>query len=279
MPATCIFTSVSRPSRSRAFAQTVPRPDVTTDVLIRGQGLGVRVGGRELIHDIDLTLERGRIVTVIGPNGAGKTTLVRVALGLIKPSTGRLERVPGIRIGYMPQRLVLPESMPLTVRRFLALSDADDQAMAQTASELGVDHLLANPIQRLSGGEMQRVLLARALLGNPDLLVLDEPVQGIDVNGQAELYRLIVDLRDERGCGIMMVSHDLHLVMAATDEVLCINQHLCCSGHPEAVSRHPAYLDLFGALDTNTLAVYTHHHDHAHDLHGDVVKDGEHGHG
>ena len=251
---------------------------MTTDVLIRGQGLGVRVGGRELIHDIDLTLERGRIVTVIGPNGAGKTTLVRVALGLIKPSTGRLERVPGIRIGYMPQRLVLPESMPLTVRRFLALSDADDQAMAQTASELGVDHLLANPIQRLSGGEMQRVLLARALLGNPDLLVLDEPVQGIDVNGQAELYRLIVDLRDERGCGIMMVSHDLHLVMAATDEVLCINQHVCCSGHPEAVSQHPAYLDLFGALDTNTLAVYTHHHDHEHNLHGDIVHEHSHHH-
>ncbi|MCB1788812.1 MAG: zinc ABC transporter ATP-binding protein ZnuC [Gammaproteobacteria bacterium] len=246
--------------------------------LIVGRDLGVCVNGRELIRHIDFTLQRGRILTVIGPNGAGKTTLVRLALGLIKPTSGTITRTRGIRIGYMPQRLALSDSMPLSVHRFLALSRAPAHAIEATAGQLGVTALLRSPMQRLSGGETQRVLLARALLGEPDLLVLDEPVQGIDVNGQAELYRLIVGLRDTRGCGVMMVSHDLHLVMAATDEVLCINQHVCCSGHPEAVSQHPAYLDLFGALDTNTLAVYTHHHDHEHNLHGDIVHEHSHHH-
>ncbi len=161
--------------------------------------------------------------------------------------------------------------MPLSVRRFLTLAHHDGVRLHRDVQELGSEHLLGRPMQGLPGGETQRVLLARALLANPDLLVLDEPVQGIDVNGQAELYRLIVRLRDRHGCAVLMVSHDLHLVMAGTDEALCINQHVCCAGHPDKVSRHPAYLELFGATDAGTLAVYTHHHDHAHDLHGDVV--------
>ena len=173
----------------------------------------------------------------------------------------------------MPQKLSLPESMRLRVRRFLTLANHDRTALQRNATETGIGHLLERPMQGLSGGETQRVLLARALMGDPDLLVLDEPVQGIDVNGQSALYRLIVRLRDGRGCAVLMVSHDLHLVMAATDEVLCINQHVCCSGHPDTVSQHPAYLDLFGEKDAETLAVYTHHHDHRHDLHGEVVRD------
>ncbi len=253
---------------------------MTPEQLIVGRNLGVEVGGRELIRDIDLEVRRRRILTLIGPNGAGKTTLVRLALGLLEPSSGKIERAPGLRVGYMPQRLSLPEGMPLTVRRFLTLAHKDAAALRQNAHQVGVQHLLDRPMQGLSGGETQRVLLTRALLGDPDLLVLDEPVQGIDVNGQAELYRLIVQLRDARDCAVLMVSHDLHLVMAATDEVLCINRHLCCSGHPDAVSQHPAYLDLFGAKDAKTLAVYTHHHDHEHDLHGDVVPgNGRHDHG
>ena len=253
---------------------------MTPEQLIIGRDLGVDVRGRELIRHIDLEVLRRRILTVIGPNGAGKTTLVRLALGLLAPTTGTIQRASGLRIGYMPQRLSLPESMPLRVRRFLALADTDAASLLENARQVGVSHLLDRPMQGLSGGETQRVLLTRALLGDPDLLVLDEPVQGIDVNGQAELYRLIVRLRDERGCAVMMVSHDLHLVMAATDEVLCINQHVCCSGHPDAVSQHPAYLDLFGAADAKTLAVYTHHHDHEHDMHGNVVRgDGTHDHG
>ena len=253
---------------------------MTPEQLIVGRDLGVDVRGRELIRHIDLEVLRHRILTVIGPNGAGKTTLVRLALGLLAPTTGKIQRASGLRIGYMPQRLSLPESMPLRVRRFLALADTDAASLLENARQVGVSHLLDRPMQGLSGGETQRVLLTRALLGDPDLLVLDEPVQGIDVNGQAELYRLIVRLHDERGCAVMMVSHDLHLVMAATDEVLCINQHVCCSGHPDAVSQHPAYLDLFGAADAKTLAVYTHHHDHEHDMHGNVVRgDGTHDHG
>jgi len=253
---------------------------MSTEPLLSGRGLGVTVRGRELLRHVDFTVERGRILTVIGPNGAGKTTLVRLALGLIRPTEGTINRAPGLRIGYMPQKLSLPESMPLSVKRFLTLSGADRGTLQRSALETGITNLLGRPMQGLSGGETQRVLLARAVMGNPDLLVLDEPVQGIDVNGQSELYRLIVRLRDERGCAVLMVSHDLHLVMAATDEVLCINQHVCCSGHPDAVSRHPAYLDMFGKIDANTLAIYAHHHDHQHDLHGEVVReDGDHGHG
>jgi len=243
--------------------------------LLTGQGLGVTVRGRQLLRHIDLAVERGRILTVIGPNGAGKTTLVRLALGLIRPTEGTISRTPGLRVGYMPQKLTLPESMPLSVKRFLTLSGTDPNTLRRSALETGVTALLDRPMQGLSGGETQRVLLARALMGDPDLLVLDEPVQGIDVNGQSELYRLIVRLRDERGCAVLMVSHDLHLVMAATDEVLCINQHMCCSGHPDMVSQHPAYLDMFGQIDADTLAIYTHHHDHQHNLHGEIVRDDE----
>ncbi len=251
-----------------------------TETLLEGQQIGYAARGRELIRHIDLKVDRRQIVTIIGPNGAGKTTLVRLALGLITPTEGKIRRAPGLKIGYMPQKLSLPDSIPLTVLRFLALADRDPQNVLRNAREAGVEHLLDRPLQALSGGETQRVLLARALARDPALLVLDEPVQGIDVKGQAEFYKLIVKLRNTRRCAVLMVSHDLHLVMAATDEVLCINQHVCCSGHPEAVSRHPAYLDLFGELDADTLAVYTHHHDHEHNLHGDIVHDHrEHEHG
>ena len=248
--------------------------------LLIGEDLGFQIRGQQLLRHINFEVQRGRIMTVIGPNGAGKTTLVRLALGLLGPTEGKIRRADGLRTGYMPQRLSLPESMPLSVGRFLKLTNRDRGSLQHNAKETGVTHLLERPMQGLSGGETQRVLLARALMGRPELLVLDEPVQGIDVNGQSELYRLIVRLRDEHDCAVMMVSHDLHLVMAATDEVLCINRHVCCSGHPDTISRHPAYLDMFGDTDAETLAVYTHHHDHQHNLHGEVVSDdGEHRHG
>ena len=250
------------------------------DVLIKGTDIGYMVGDRQLLRHIDLTVGPGQIVTLIGPNGAGKTTLVRLALGLIQPTSGTLTRRPGLRIGYMPQQLSLSNTMPISVERFLTLGDSNRQHCAQRANEIGITHLLDRPMQGLSGGETQRVLLARAMARRPDLLVLDEPVQGVDINGQSELYQLIRRLRDDHGCAVLMVSHDLHLVMAATDEVLCINQHVCCSGHPDAVSQHPAYLDLFGGAETSGLGIYTHHHDHAHDLHGNIVaehKDHRHG--
>lgn len=249
--------------------------------LIEARDIGLRGRGRDILNGIDLDVDSGRIVTLIGPNGAGKTSLVRVVLGLLQPHRGKVWRRPGLRIGYMPQRLELSANLPLTVHRFLTLAEGGIlDALPALSERLGIAALLASPMQALSGGERQRVLLARALLHEPDLLVLDEPVQGVDVTGQAELYGLIATIRRERGCGVLMISHDLHLVMAATDQVVCLNTHVCCSGHPESVSRHPAYLELFGNPASANLAIYTHHHDHTHDIHGGVrheCKDCPHG--
>ena len=225
---------------------------------------------------MDLAVQPGEIVTLIGPNGSGKTTLVRVLLGLLKPATGSVVRRPGLRIGYIPQHLHVDDTLPLTVGRFLRLCAPEArERVSVVLDEVGVGDLLARPFQAVSGGEMKRILLAQALLREPDLLVLDEPSAGVDVTGQAELYTLIKSIRDSRRCGVLLVSHDLHLVMAATDTVLCINHHVCCSGHPESVSQHPAYLELFGAPASAKLAVYTHHHNHTHDIHGNVVPNNE----
>ena len=238
--------------------------------------------GRRVLDGVDLQLHRGEILTVIGPNGAGKTCLIRIALGLLAPTRGTRTLAARLRVGYLPQKLRLNPTLPLTVSDFLALPAAGDGRRRQDSAdilaalaEVGAEHLLALPAQSLSGGEQQRVLLARALLRRPDLLVLDEPVQGVDLAGQAELYALIRTLRDRYGCGVLMVSHDLHVVMAATDQVLCLNGHVCCTGHPEAVSRDPAYQQLFGVAASRDLAIYTHHHDHHHTLHGDAARCGE----
>ncbi len=240
--------------------------------LIEASGIGIQLNGRQVLERVDLAVRAREIVTLIGPNGAGKTTLVRVILGLLQPDSGSVKRQKGLRIGYMPQRLALSDSLPLTVARFLSLSQTANRAqMQQAVSELEIGHLLRNQMCTLSGGETQRVLLARALLRDPDLLVLDEPVQGVDVTGQVELYSLISHIRERHDCGVLMISHDLHLVMAATDQVLCLNHHVCCSGHPDTVSKHPAYLELFGAPASAKLAIYTHHHNHTHDIHGNVI--------
>jgi zinc transport system ATP-binding protein len=247
-----------------------------TPWLIRASGIEVRYHRRSILESIDLEIAEDEIVTLMCPNGAGKTTLVRVMLGLLKPTSGQVQKRPRLNIGYMPQRLQLPETLPLTVTRFLQLSGVQDpQHYQDLIQELSIQHLQESPMVRLSGGETQRVLLARALIRKPQLLVLDEPVQGVDVTGQAELYALIARLRKRYHCGILMISHDLHLVMATTDRVLCINRHLCCAGHPESVSQHPAYLELFGAPVSENLALYTHHHDHTHDIHGNVVDQDE----
>ena len=243
-----------------------------SEALIRLQDVSVSFAGQTVLDQVSLTLDPGRIVTLIGPNGAGKTTLVRSVLGLLTPASGNVWRRPRLRIGYMPQKLQVDATLPLSVLRFLRLVPGVTRASALAAlGEVGAEAVLDSPLQSISGGELQRVLLARALLRQPELLVLDEPVQGVDINGQSELYRLIGQLRERHGCGVLMVSHDLHLVMGATDQVICLNRHVCCSGHPEQVSGDPAYLALFGQSARN-LAIYHHHHDHAHDLHGSVVK-------
>ncbi|QMV63304.1 zinc ABC transporter ATP-binding protein ZnuC [Pseudomonas berkeleyensis] len=244
------------------------------DALIRLDGVAVSFNGQAVLDDVQLSVQPGEIVTLIGPNGAGKTTLVRVVLGLLQPEHGNVRRAPRLRIGYMPQKLHVDATLPLSVLRFLRLVPGVDRKRALAAlAEVGAEQVIDSPLQSISGGEMQRVLLARALLREPQLLVLDEPVQGVDVAGQAELYRLISRLRERHGCGVLMVSHDLHLVMSATDQVVCLNRHVCCSGHPEQVSGDPAFIELFGQ-DAKSLAVYHHHHDHDHDLHGGVVKPG-----
>ncbi|KDE41376.1 Zinc ABC transporter, ATP-binding protein ZnuC [Nitrincola lacisaponensis] len=234
--------------------------------LIRLDQVSVRFAREDVLSQVSLALHDDCITTLIGPNGAGKTTLVRVVLGLIKPSSGKLWKAPGLRVGYMPQKLHIDRTMPLTVKRFLHIGlKPDSHRLTQTLDQVGAGHLLKNSFHDLSGGETQRVLLARALLRDPQLLVLDEPVQGVDVNGQTELYQLISAIREQRKCGILMISHDLHLVMSSTDHVICLNRHVCCSGHPERVSNDPTFIELFGRSQAQAFALYNHHHDHRHD--------------
>ncbi len=242
------------------------------DTLIAGEGLSLAYGTQTLLHNVSVSVRAGEIVTVIGPNGAGKSTLIKILLGLVKPDSGHLSRRDGLRIGYVPQRLPIDPVLPLTVAKLMTLTIRRSRgAIAGALAETGVGHLIDAAVQTLSGGELQRVLLARALLADPDLLVLDEPVQGVDFAGETALYQLIGALRDRRGCGVLMVSHDLHMVMAAADRVLCLNRHVCCSGTAEVVGQHPEYIRLFGARAAQALAIYTHHHDHGHGISGNVV--------
>jgi zinc transport system ATP-binding protein len=227
-----------------------------------------------ILKDVSLEVFAGQIVTIIGPNGAGKTTLLKVLLGLVNPSKGQVLRSQNLKIGYMPQRLKLNTFMPMIVERFLSLASQIkgkdlSKKIEQVLWEVGADHLKDRNLSELSGGEFQRVLLAQALMNDPALLVLDEPTQGVDVIGQEDLYTLVTQLRDQRHCGIVLVSHDLNVVMASSDIVLCLNGHVCCSGHPTRVVQDPEYRSLFqsgGAARQKTgLVPYQHHHDHRHD--------------
>ena len=243
----------------------------THDYLIKAQGICLKIAEHQILDAVNIEVNAGEIVTLVGPNGSGKTSLVRLLLKLGEPDTGSIEHKPGLRIGYMPQKINIDAALPLKVKRFLQLAGkVTQQQIEQVVEQVEISSLLDSPVQNISGGEFQRVLLARALLRKPDLLVLDEPAQGLDINGQQQLYQLISSIRDQLGCGVLMISHDLHLVMASTDQVLCLNTHICCQGHPEAVSQHPEYLKLFGG-SLDGLAVYTHNHDHTHNIHGDVV--------
>lgn len=237
----------------------------TVPPLLALSEVNLTASGRRILEDIDLAVHPREIVTLIGPNGAGKTTLVKLALGLLAPDKGRIERRPGLKIGYVPQHISIDPVLPLTVGRFLTLAlRAPRDAVHAALERVGVAAIARSPVQSISGGEMRRVLLARALLRDVDLLVLDEPTQGVDVIGQGELYKLVSEIRDERGCGVLIVSHDLHLVMAATDHVVCLDHHVCCHGSPQTVRRDPSYLALFGHRAAEELAFYT-HDQHAHE--------------
>ena len=239
--------------------------------LLLAENISVRYGDHQVLRDVSIELDQSEIVTLIGPNGAGKTSLIRVLLGLLKPESGVVKRDKNLNIAYVPQKSNVHDVLPLRVKDFLLLAKHyPDKQVMDALDEVEVGHLVDKAIQYISGGELQRVLLARALLKEPNLLVLDEPAKGVDVVGQQLLYSIINNIRDNHKCGVLMVSHDLHLVMAATDKVVCLNSHVCCTGHPDDVSEHPEYIKLFGtALDG--LAVYSHHHDHEHDIHGNVI--------
>lgn len=233
---------------------------------------GIQRAGRWMIRGVSMTVAPGEIVTLIGPNGSGKSTTAKMALGLLTPDEGTAHRRANLRISYVPQKLAIDWTLPLTVGRFMHLTGrvaADDAEAALHATH--VDHLTQSEMRTLSGGEFQRVLLARAIARKPDLLVLDEPVQGVDFSGEIALYDLIKRIRDEVQCGVLLISHDLHVVMAATDQVICLNGHVCCSGTPKAVAESSEYQTLFGARAAATLAVYEHEHDHTHLPNGTVL--------
>ena len=243
-----------------------------TDIVLRAENLCYVKKGKHILQNVNMVLRQSEIATLIGPNGAGKTTLVRLLLGLDAPTSGSIARQPDLRIGYVPQKVAIPNALPLRVRDFMALGGVvDKQRIAALLQEMDVDSLSEQAVQQISGGEFQRVMLARALLNEPQLLILDEPAQGLDVIGQQALYEKISDICRWRQCTVLMVSHDLHLVMAATDQVICLNTHVCCTGHPDDISAHPEYLKLFGSA-IDGLAVYAHHHDHEHDVHGNIVQ-------
>jgi zinc transport system ATP-binding protein len=236
--------------------------------LLSAVDLSVRFGATEALSAVSMSVAAGEIVTVLGPNGSGKSTLLHALLGIVAPNSGRVKRAAGLRIGYVPQRLAIDRAMPMTVRRFLSLPYAVKDPEAEAAlARVGLPGLGQNQMAGLSGGQFQRVLLARALLVRPQLLILDEPTQGLDQSGEAAFYRLIEEVRRETGAAVLMVSHDLHVVMAASDRVICLNHHICCEGAPKVVSNAPEYRALFGLGTQGALALYQHEHDHSHDDH------------
>lgn len=241
------------------------------DVLLRLDNTGIERNSRWLVRNISLNLHKGEIVTLIGPNGSGKSTTAKLALGIYKPDEGSVKRKKALTIGYVPQKITIDPSLPLTVERMMRMTKPlSKPAIMQALDMAGIPHLIHAQVTHLSGGEFQRVLLARAFACQPDLLVLDEPLQGVDFAGEAELYAKIASFRDQTGCGVLMISHDLHIVMAATDRVVCLNGHICCSGTPVDVAASPEYAKLFGLRTPRggnippSIAVYTHHHDHTH---------------
>jgi len=234
--------------------------------LVSVENISVGYGANTVLRDVSLAIEPGEIVTVVGPNGSGKTTLLRALIGATRPKTGKISRKPGLRLGYVPQKLPIDPTLPLTVERFLRLPGNTPRAACEAALQRArVPNLLHAQMSALSGGQLQRVLLARALIGEPEILLLDEATQGLDQPGSAAFYRQIEEVRQDTGCAVVMISHELHVVMSASDRVICLNGHVCCEGTPDIVSAAPEYRALFGTGTGGALALYRHDHDHAHD--------------
>ena len=242
-----------------------------SDPLVEVSGARITRDSRRILDGVDLTIGAREIVTLIGPNGAGKSTMVNAILGLERLDHGIIRKRPNLKIGYQPQRFPLDRALPLPVHRLLTLTQEKPRTrLLEVLTQVGIAHLIDESVHILSGGELQRVTLARAILRRPDLLVLDEPTQNVDMTGAVEIYQIIAGLPKAIGCSVLVVSHDLTVVMAATDRVYCLNGHVCCSGRPEHVSQHAEFVRLFGPAAATTLAVYPHAHDHIHDAHGDA---------
>ena len=234
-------------------------------MLINITDLSIKYGSKIVLKGMDLSLDSGEIVTIVGPNGSGKTTLFKAIIGTAPVSTGKIKIRPGLKIGYVPQQIKIDQSLPITVERFLMLVQKQDKNGFRKALDVvGTERLLGLQMSSLSGGELQRVLLARALINKPEILLLDEATRGLDQPGVASFYRKIDNIRKNTNCAVLMISHDLHVVMGASDRVLCLNGHICCEGAPESVASSPEYQALFGSDVDGTFALYKHHHDHNH---------------
>ena len=242
------------------------------NILVKLNEVGIRQNDKWLVKGVSLVVEKGKIVTLIGPNGSGKSTTAKIALGIYKKIEGQVEKYTN-NVGYVPQKISIDWTLPLRVNDFMLLTEnLKDEAVNEALSLTGVIHLKNKNLGNLSGGEFQRILLARAISKKPDLLVLDEPVQGVDFTGEIALYELIKKISDTLNCGILLISHDLHTVMSATDHVVCLNGHVCCSGTPSDVAKNNEYKALFGEQASQTLSIYEHKHDHVHSNDGEVKK-------
>ncbi len=234
--------------------------------LISVKNLHIAYGANTVLRNVALHLEPGEIVTIVGPNGSGKTSLLRAIIGATPPVTGTIDLKPGLRIGYVPQRLHIDPTLPITVERFMRLTGGVTKSACQSALDAaGVPDLRTRQMSQLSGGQFQRVMLARALINQPEVLLLDEATQGLDQPGSAAFYRQIEQVRHDTGCAVLMISHELHVVMSASDRVVCLNGHVCCEGAPAVVASAPEYRALFGTGTGGALALYRHDHDHDHD--------------
>ena len=242
------------------------------NILVKLNNVGIQQNDKWLVKGVSLEVEKGKIVTLIGPNGSGKSTTAKIALGIYKNIEGNVEKFTN-NVGYVPQKISIDWTLPLRVKDFMVLTDnIKNELIDEALSLTGVIHLKEKNLGNLSGGEFQRVLLARAISKKPELLVLDEPVQGVDFTGEIALYELIKKISEKLNCGILLISHDLHTVMSATDHVVCLNGHVCCSGSPKDVARNNEYKALFGEQASQTLAVYEHKHDHEHSIDGKIKK-------